>query len=54
MTTWDATEPGPSPDRVDALVWALTDLEFGSNIATWRPGKAAVVGPNLAGAEADW
>lgn len=26
MTTWDPAESGSSPDRVDALVWALTEL----------------------------
>jgi phage terminase large subunit-like protein len=26
MCGWNPNEPGPSPDRVDALVWALTDL----------------------------
>lgn len=26
MTGWDPAESGPSPDRVDALVWALTAL----------------------------
>ena len=26
MTTWDASDGSPSPDRVDALVWAFTDL----------------------------
>ena len=26
MTTWDPAESGESPDRVDALVWALTEL----------------------------
>lgn len=26
MTGWDPSVPGPSPDRVDALVWALTSL----------------------------
>lgn len=26
MTGWDPAANGPSPDRVDALVWALTDL----------------------------
>jgi phage terminase large subunit-like protein len=26
MTGWDPAESGPSPDRVDALVWALTEL----------------------------
>ena len=23
---WDAMENGPSPDRLDALVWAITEL----------------------------
>jgi predicted phage terminase large subunit-like protein len=26
LTTWDASDGSPSPDRLDALVWALTDL----------------------------
>ena len=26
MTGWDPAKSGPSPDRVDALVWALTEL----------------------------
>ena len=26
MTGWDPAEPGPSPDRVDALVWAISEL----------------------------
>lgn len=29
MTTWVPTESDFSPDRVDALVWGLTDLMFG-------------------------
>jgi predicted phage terminase large subunit-like protein len=29
MTGWDPAESGPSPDRVDALVWALTELMGG-------------------------
>lgn len=28
MTTWDASAGQPSPDRMDALVWALTELLF--------------------------
>lgn len=28
MTTWDASSGKPSPDRMDALVWALTELLF--------------------------
>ena len=26
MTGWDPAESGPSSDRVDALVWCLTEL----------------------------
>jgi phage terminase large subunit-like protein len=29
MCGWNPTESGPSPDRVDALVWALTELMGG-------------------------
>jgi hypothetical protein len=29
MTGWDPAESGPSPDRVDGLVWALTELMGG-------------------------
>jgi phage terminase large subunit-like protein len=29
MTGWCPTEPGPSPDRVDALVWGCTELMAG-------------------------
>ena len=31
MTTWDPAESGESPDRVDALVWALTELMLGAS-----------------------
>lgn len=30
MTNWDPMEPGPSPDRMDARVWALTELIVGT------------------------
>lgn len=26
LTTWDATDGSVSPDRLDAMVWALTEL----------------------------
>jgi phage terminase large subunit-like protein len=39
MTGWDPAESGPSPDRVDALVWALTDLMTQNN-------RASVMGLN--------
>jgi len=39
MCTWDPGVPGKSPDRVDALVWALTELSDSMNgsvdIANW-------------------
>jgi phage terminase large subunit-like protein len=28
MTTWDPANSSESPDRVDALVWALTELKL--------------------------
>ena len=31
MTTWDPQDSNTSPDRVDALVWALTDLMLQDN-----------------------
>jgi PBSX family phage terminase large subunit len=31
MTTWDPAEDDTSPDRVDALVWALTELMLDDN-----------------------
>jgi phage terminase large subunit-like protein len=37
MMTWDP-ESGESPDRVDALVWALADLGFYSQRKEWRIG----------------
>lgn len=30
MCTWDASQGDASPDRIDALVWGLTDLMLGS------------------------
>jgi phage terminase large subunit-like protein len=38
MSTWVPTEPGPSPDRVDALVHGVTDLlVLGGTIAVASP-----------------
>ena len=31
MTTWKANQGDPSPDRVDALVWAFTELKLNDN-----------------------
>ena len=33
MTGWDPSKSGPSPDRVDALVWAVTELMSGWNMS---------------------
>jgi len=38
MTNWDPLASGPSPDRMDADVWALTELMIGSG-----KGKAGVL-----------
>ena len=29
-------ETGKSPDRLDALVWGLTELSLSSGVAKWR------------------
>lgn len=34
MCGWDPAESGPSPDRLDGLVWALTDLMTQHNRAS--------------------
>jgi phage terminase large subunit-like protein len=50
LTTW---VPGmPSPDRLDALVWAMTELH--GFVADWIPGTAAVIGQPLAATKAEW
>lgn len=36
LTTWDASDGSPSPDRLDALVWALTDLMRPSSPDAYR------------------
>jgi phage terminase large subunit-like protein len=41
MCSWDPKEPGPSPDRMDARVWALTELMLGSVV---KQGTAQVKG----------
>lgn len=38
QTTWVPDEPGPSPNRVDALVWAIT---FGMIGRPHKPGRGA-------------
>ena len=38
MTTWDPAS-GDSPDRVDALVWALTELMLGKQTEDWSKAE---------------
>lgn len=38
MCSWDPTMPGKSPDRLDAMVWAVTDLLVGTYPAPRKPG----------------
>ena len=38
MCGWDPTLPGKSPDRLDAMVWAVNDLLIGSYPAPRSPG----------------
>ena len=44
MCSWDPAENGPSPDRMDALVWALTSL-----MAEPQPAPARAVHVNFFG-----
>ena len=36
MCTYTGERPKPSPDRLDALVWGLTDLSKSRGETTWR------------------
>ncbi len=40
MCGWCPTEPGPSPDRVDALVWTVTELMLAAQV---KPARFAHV-----------
>jgi phage terminase large subunit-like protein len=40
LCDWDPTESKDSPDRLDALVWALTELSEGSGSLKINPGLA--------------
>jgi phage terminase large subunit-like protein len=37
MCTWEPLSGDPSPDRLDAMVWALTNLMLGAQIITFVP-----------------
>ena len=41
MCSWSASDGEDSPDRIDALVWGLTELMVGS---TWGSGQASAIG----------
>ena len=43
MTGWDPAESGPSPDRVDAYVWALTELMGGPGPMRISPEAVAAI-----------
>ena len=36
LCNWEALSGDPSPDRLDALVWGLTELSKSSGNANWR------------------
>lgn len=40
LTTWDASDGSPSPDRLDALVWGLWWLMLESSSLSYEPRKA--------------
>jgi hypothetical protein len=42
LVTWEPLSGDPSPDRLDALVWALTDLMLGA-------ADPPIVGPIFVG-----
>lgn len=47
MTTW-TPQSGTSPDRVDALVWAITELVGGVNAEAWMAYLQRITGPRTA------
>ena len=36
MVTWEPLSGHASPDRLDALVWALTELAIGGGPSVWE------------------
>jgi hypothetical protein len=55
MTTW-TPQDGTSPDRLDALVWAMTELTEGDSAAAWieymkRKAEAVGMEPRAAATE---
>jgi phage terminase large subunit-like protein len=45
LCNWAPLEGGPSPDRLDALVWALTELMLRSGSRTGRTVAQPVIIP---------
>jgi phage terminase large subunit-like protein len=48
MTSWIPSETKKSPNRVDALVWAINDLALGGALGTAKLARPAGHGTNLA------
>lgn len=46
MCTWTGEDNEPSPDRLDARVWALTELMLGSTVADVSPELELGTAPN--------
>ena len=46
MTSWDPATDKNSPDRVDALVWALTELMLGKRSTDWSKIRATKISVN--------
>lgn len=44
MCTWDLQATGPSPDRLDALVWCLTELSEGPGVMRFSPEMLVRIG----------
>jgi phage terminase large subunit-like protein len=44
MTAWDPAGDGESPDRVDALVYALSELTSGTQPASYAASASAARG----------
>ena len=49
MTHWDPDESDWSPNRLDALVWAMTEL-----VVSARPSPVAMLGANTQSSNSYW
>lgn len=46
LCSWEPLSGQPSPDRLDALVWALTALNQGQSVAGFDPEAMSITGPS--------